>query len=226
MAKLSSPLTDEWIEKFRRHGLFDDRFVPFKRITGVTDRRPEGDFLVEWTSWVPNKGKLCRLGPTKPETVDPLVVGSWFFVEIYEKLNILEEAKYRERVKLCTLSDLIWQRDLWRELNDREPLMSPNGMIRLQYAPLQILADAMVEKAIKMLARRGEKEESSSRLATPSTYLPKHKIVKQDVDKLLKALRSVMPEISLETAKRVYASLYDISFENVNKQYHYKGKKN
>jgi hypothetical protein len=54
---------------------------------------------------------------------------------------------------------------------------------------------------------------------------PKHTIVKEEVDKLLKSLRLERPETTLDEAKHVHANQVGDTYANVNKSYHYKGKK-
>ena len=56
-------------------------------------------------------------------------------------------------------------------------------------------------------------------------YAPKHRIIKDEVDKLLQSLRMERPETTLEESKQVYANLTRDSYPNVNRLYHYKGKK-
>ena len=61
--------------------------------------------------------------------------------------------------------------------------------------------------------------------STPATHFPKHRIVKEGVDKMLVRLRSERPSATLDEAKHIYASQESLSYSNVNKAYHYRPKK-
>ena len=68
-------------------------------------------------------------------------------------------------------------------------------------------------------------DRQPQRISESNEHIPKHKIVKVGVSKMLESLRLGRPEATLDEAKRVYADQVGDSYANVNKAYHYKGKK-
>lgn len=67
---------------------------------------------------------------------------------------------------------------------------------------------------------------SKNRAVTKSIeYIPKHKIVKDGVNKMLQSLRQGRPEASLKEAMHVYADQKGNSYESVLRAYYYKSKK-
>jgi hypothetical protein len=72
----------------------------------------------------------------------------------------------------------------------------------------------------------GTKQARDSKgISQNRTHIPKHKVVKEGVNKMLKSLRLERPETTLDEAKHVYANQEGLSYANVNKAYHYKSKK-
>jgi hypothetical protein len=116
-----------------------------------------------------------------------------------------------------------WKAGLWRK-----PLPSLAGILEIpsQVAKKTIelmeafsqdrgMENGKLPKA-KKIKTTGEKD---------TDYIPKHRIVKRDVDKLLASMRLEKPETTLDDAKRLYGHQTKNSYSNINKAYHYKPKK-
>ena len=155
MTETLFPISDEWIKKAKERRLFDDTFAPFRYFTTVT-KKENGDFVAPWISWFPERGILKRFHIEPEEIIDPLIVGDGFAPEIHNRLNAIEKEQYEKRIKSLSLAQLRKQRSLWRALDEKSPLMSPNGMVRLDYPPLLVLPEEIRER-IEESAEQEEK---------------------------------------------------------------------
>ncbi len=160
MANTLFPVSDVWIGEANEHKMFPKAFAPFRYFKRVR-KEGNGRFFGDWISWFPDKQKLTQFSTTPEEIVDPSIIGTGFTIEIENRLNAIEEQEYRRRVKALPLNELKRQRDLWRELAERSPLLSPNLMLQLVYAPTVILPEEIQERVLQTVLRSQPKGRPS-----------------------------------------------------------------
>jgi hypothetical protein len=118
---------------------------------------------------------------------------------------------------------------LGRKESDLESILAPaRGIYTSSLSKYHNRLEAEILKHNLEVSVKPEVElrrQHSASKTKNADYKPKHKIVKDGVNKMLESLRIERPSATLDEAKHVYANQTGDSYSTVNKLYHYKAKK-
>lgn len=186
---------DNWIQRTKVANLLHNNFAPF-RYCAVVTKQENGTFIATWWAWFPEGEELKQIRQIPEEITDSSITECGFGIEMERRLNAIEEARYRESVKSLSLPELKKQRDLWRNLSEKSPLMSPNLMVRLVYAPTVIIEEEIQERIVEVVTA----EQSKTVIPTTREYLKDR--CKIECDRLhLPLYQTVSREMKYELAK-------------------------
>jgi len=175
----------------------------------VEERKITQHELTEYTAnpekyW--DKSKILKFQHEKQlKAINEIIL----HLETMLKFAKIEQRKYTNKRFSETLNNLA---TVLQRLNSQTPKKSPEIKTK-------------TEKIKPLPEKNSIQKELSNNPKEATRFTQKHKIIKKGVDELHSSLKSERPETTLEETKRIYADLTKDSYENVNKAYHYKGKK-